>query len=89
MGSQPCSSRMFLGCFLRIYGSKKYESRALSVEGITSIFLLADSSFPSIERTSFSEKPVLELEQWIDSYSEQLPPLRTFILPVSSGCASR
>ncbi|NXR96897.1 MMAB protein, partial [Hypocryptadius cinnamomeus] len=34
------------------------------------------------KRTSFSEKPVLELEQWIDSYSEQLPPLRAFILPV-------
>ncbi|XP_041266126.1 corrinoid adenosyltransferase isoform X2 [Onychostruthus taczanowskii] len=33
------------------------------------------------KRTSFSEKPVLELEQWIDSYSEQLPPLRAFILP--------
>ncbi|XP_065708047.1 corrinoid adenosyltransferase MMAB isoform X4 [Patagioenas fasciata] len=34
-----------------------------------------------LKRTSFSEKPVLELEQWIDSYSEQLPPLRAFILP--------
>ncbi|XP_074777507.1 corrinoid adenosyltransferase MMAB isoform X2 [Athene noctua] len=35
-----------------------------------------------LKRTSFSKKPVLELEQWIDSYSEQLPPLRAFILPV-------
>ncbi|RMC05834.1 hypothetical protein DUI87_17377 [Hirundo rustica rustica] len=39
------------------------------------------------KRTSFSEKPVLELEQWIDSYSEQLPPLRAFILP-SGGRSS-
>ncbi|KAM9178582.1 corrinoid adenosyltransferase MMAB isoform 3-T3 [Mergus octosetaceus] len=41
----------------------------------------------SQERTAFSEKPVLELEQWIDSYSEQLPPLRAFILP-SGGKSS-
>uniref|UniRef100_A0A8C6ZBR9 Metabolism of cobalamin associated B n=1 Tax=Nothoprocta perdicaria TaxID=30464 RepID=A0A8C6ZBR9_NOTPE len=37
-----------------------------------------------LKRTSFSEKPVLELEQWIDKYSEELPPLRAFILPVGS-----
>uniref|UniRef100_A0A8C3JYK3 Metabolism of cobalamin associated B n=1 Tax=Calidris pygmaea TaxID=425635 RepID=A0A8C3JYK3_9CHAR len=41
-----------------------------------------------LKRTSFSEKPVLELEQWIDSYSEQLPPLRAFILPVGTAYAS-
>ncbi|KAI6076219.1 Cob(I)yrinic acid a,c-diamide adenosyltransferase, mitochondrial [Aix galericulata] len=40
-----------------------------------------------LKRTAFSEKPVLELEQWIDSYSEQLPPLRAFILP-SGGKSS-
>ncbi|NWZ71941.1 MMAB protein, partial [Acrocephalus arundinaceus] len=39
------------------------------------------------KRTSFSEKPILELEQWIDSYTEQLPPLRAFILPVGAACA--
>ncbi|XP_071428082.1 corrinoid adenosyltransferase MMAB isoform X3 [Pithys albifrons albifrons] len=42
-----------------------------------------------LKRTSFSEQPVLELEQWIDSYSEQLPPLRAFILPCGSFSPSR
>nr|XP_056715094.1 corrinoid adenosyltransferase MMAB [Euleptes europaea] len=40
-----------------------------------------------LKRTSFSEKPVLELETWIDRYSDQLPPLTAFILP-SGGRSS-
>ncbi|XP_077773860.1 corrinoid adenosyltransferase MMAB isoform X3 [Podarcis muralis] len=37
-----------------------------------------------LKRTSFSGKPILELEAWIDHYSEQLPPLTAFILPCDS-----
>ncbi|KAM9330812.1 corrinoid adenosyltransferase MMAB [Gastrophryne carolinensis] len=38
-------------------------------------------------KTSFSLEPVQELEQWIDKYTAQLPPLTSFILP-SGGKAS-
>ncbi|KAG8596802.1 hypothetical protein GDO81_002057 [Engystomops pustulosus] len=37
--------------------------------------------------TSFNEDSVQELEQWIDKYTVQLPPLTSFILP-SGGKAS-
>ncbi|NXI34837.1 MMAB protein, partial [Galbula dea] len=49
---------------------------------------LSSAREPHLKRTSFSEKPVLELEQWIDSYTEQLPPLRAFILPVGGRSSS-
>ncbi|XP_037366880.1 corrinoid adenosyltransferase MMAB isoform X1 [Talpa occidentalis] len=40
-----------------------------------------------LKQTAFQAGPVLELEQWIDKYSSQLPPLTTFILP-SGGRSS-
>ncbi|GAB1290034.1 Corrinoid adenosyltransferase [Apodemus speciosus] len=40
-----------------------------------------------LKHTAFQEGPVLELEQWIDKYSSQLPPLTAFILP-SGGKSS-
>lgn len=45
------------------------------------------SALDSLEYTAFQEGPVLELEQWIDKYSSQLPPLTAFILPVGIGGA--
>lgn len=40
----------------------------------------------STEHTTFEVGPILELEQWIDRYSSQLPPLTAFILPVGTSC---
>ncbi|KAK1328728.1 hypothetical protein QTO34_012303 [Cnephaeus nilssonii] len=40
-----------------------------------------------LRRTTFESGRVLELEQWIDKYSSQLPPLTAFILP-SGGKSS-
>lgn len=35
------------------------------------------------ERTKFTAQPIVDLETWIDEFTEELPPLTSFILPVS------
>lgn len=35
------------------------------------------------ERTKFIAQPIADLETWIDEFTEELPPLTSFILPVS------
>lgn len=42
-------------------------------------------SFCFSGHTAFEAGPIQELEQWIDKYSSQLPPLTAFILPVGTG----
>ncbi|XP_031712364.1 corrinoid adenosyltransferase MMAB isoform X1 [Anarrhichthys ocellatus] len=36
-----------------------------------------------IKKTTFTAQPIADLENWIDKFTEELPPLTNFILPVS------
>lgn len=42
-----------------------------------------------LKRVQFSARHIEELEEWIDEYTEQLPELTNFILPVSNHKYSR
>uniref|UniRef100_A0A8C5SZF3 Corrinoid adenosyltransferase MMAB n=1 Tax=Laticauda laticaudata TaxID=8630 RepID=A0A8C5SZF3_LATLA len=65
------------------------ESGHTFVEELHKVQCMLQDAGSNVATPDFSknEKPVLELESWIDKYSDQLPPLATFILPVSSSCA--
>nr|XP_035113428.1 corrinoid adenosyltransferase MMAB isoform X2 [Callithrix jacchus] len=39
-----------------------------------------------LKYTTFEAGPIVELEQWIDNYTSQLPPLTAFILPCGASC---
>uniref|UniRef100_A0A2K6ECU6 Corrinoid adenosyltransferase MMAB n=1 Tax=Macaca nemestrina TaxID=9545 RepID=A0A2K6ECU6_MACNE len=41
-----------------------------------------------LKYTTFESGPILELEQWIDKYTCQLPPLTAFILPSGGKISS-
>ena len=39
--------------------------------------------FSNLDKTSFDSAHTTDLEIWIDKYTEELPKLSNFILPVS------
>ncbi|XP_047418793.1 corrinoid adenosyltransferase MMAB isoform X10 [Sciurus carolinensis] len=67
-------------CTLQDIGSALATPRSSAREAHLSPLLL-----DCAEHAAFQAGPILELERWIDKYSDQLPPLSAFILPVGTG----
>ncbi len=59
------------------------QSRLLDI-GSTIATPLDTSTQEQLDRVLFDEQHVTTLEQWIDEMDAHLPPLRNFVLPVSS-----
>ncbi|KAK2102559.1 hypothetical protein P7K49_020226 [Saguinus oedipus] len=64
-------SQFKIQCLLQDVGSALATPRSLAREA-------------HLKYTTFEAGPILELEQWIDKYTSQLPPLTAFILPVAT-----
>lgn len=64
------------------------QSRLLDI-GSTIATPLDTSTPEQLERVSFNDTHVQFLEQWIDDMDSHLPPLRNFVLPVSSTAAGQ
>jgi cob(I)alamin adenosyltransferase len=60
------------------------QSRLLDV-GSSIATPIKTSSAEQLARVTFPAEITPQIEQWIDAMDEKLPPLKNFILPVSTG----
>ncbi|GAB5579145.1 corrinoid adenosyltransferase isoform X4 [Prionailurus iriomotensis] len=74
-------------CSLQDVGSALATPRSSAREAHLSNLLSQPAARAQSGCAAFEAGPILELEQWIDRYSSQLPPLTAFILP-SGGKSS-